>query len=129
MITNNNPNVPSGVLPVESFSNISTFLTSNKVLPPNHTSYDNNHDSQKSLPSLSPTLEDFDNDEISLRTCILTLQSEYGNRKKRLNIKMARWILTDLTKAKERYHLFPKRSKFKQMVDRCNHQKFYKTEE
>lgn len=130
--TNNNPSPPSEVLPVEPFSHNSTSLTPDDVLPPNHISYDDNRDSQKSSPSLSPIPEDFDDDELPPRTRTPTPQSEYSDGEERLSIKMARWILTEdpnLTEAKEGYRLFPERPEFKQMVDRRNHQKFHETEE
>lgn len=117
---------------MELFSHTSTFLTPDDVLSPDHNSYDNNPDSQKLSPSLSPIPEDFDDDELTPRTRTPTPQSEYGNGEERLSIKMAQWILTEdpnLTEAKKRYRLFSERPEFKQMVDRCNHQKFHKTEE
>lgn len=45
---------------------------------------------------------------------------------------MSRLILTEnpkLIEAKKWYHLFPERPEFKQIVGRCNHQKFHETEE
>lgn len=118
---------------MEPFSHTSTSLTPGDVLPPNHsTTYDDNLDSQRSLPSLSPISEDFDDDELPPRTRTPTPQSEYSDDGERLSIKMARWILTEdpnLTEAKEGYRLFPERPEFKQMVDRRNHQKFHETEE
>lgn len=113
---NNNSSFLSEVLPIELFLYTSISLTSDNVLSLNHTFYDNNLDSQKSLPLLSPIPEDFDNNELPPRTHIPTPQSEYSNEEKRLSIKMVQWILTEdpnLIEIKERYYLFPKRLEFK----------------